>query len=349
MTPKKGVLLLVSAMAVILVASSVIGRFTNKASDDVPETENVRILDDNSVQASKVSYTGESGVTYTLGCDELVEIEGGIALPLSPTSDATDKKIGYQLSASEGALEFADGNNLRYVNATDPFVQSFCIDDWSRLTLFDGGFRSAKRYGVALVINNKVMERIQNGETDDRVLVRTIELENQTFLDAFYIRVGINDDNKCYLLDAVNADISQGDYASYREEACKIAMDSLNEDGWSVSSYTKADGNVNYSLDQRYPTLPAASRYVVEEINNTYSTFMLNRGEQGKATTATVVDADLYPIFAVTPCYDAKTAAEYGLYTIYLYPAFIHGGETDFSYIGYTVWSDDRCIIGATT
>ena len=108
-----------------------------------------------------------------------------------------------------------------------------------------------------------------------------------------------------------------------------------------------SDGTKDYSVHNRYPAIPEAKRYVVEQLDfAAYTTYVLNRGEQGKAISADVLDSDIYPIFAVTPCYDAATAKQYGLYTIYLYPAFIKGSTAkNFSYLGYSDWDNTKCIV----
>ena len=50
----------------------------------------------------------ESGITYTIGCDELVELEEGMGLPLSPKADTAEKKVGFKMTATEGALNYAN-------------------------------------------------------------------------------------------------------------------------------------------------------------------------------------------------------------------------------------------------
>ena len=349
-TPQKGVFMFLAVIAVLIIASSIIGHFGQKNNDesiDEISTENIHTLDRDFLQPSTITYTGESGITYTLGYDELVELEDGMGIPLSPKSDATDKKIGFQLTATEGALAYANSYEIEYVNSSNPYVKSFGIDEWTDSTLFDISFKSADQYGVALAINNNTMARIKSGDTDDRVLIRTVDLTNKAFLDAFYVRVGINDEGKCYLKEARSLDVTNGEYSLYRTEMCKTAVEELNNDGWSIASITKSDGTKDYSVHNRYPAIPEAKRYVVEQLDfAAYTTYVLNRGEQGKAISADVLDSDIYPIFAVTPCYDAATAKQYGLYTIYLYPAFIKGSTTEnFSYLGYADWANTKCIV----
>ena len=350
-TPRKGVFMLLSVIAILIVISSVIGHLSQKkeepVDDGVPDTSNVHILGSDLLQPSTVTYKGESGITYTIGCDELVELEDGMGLPLSPMADTAEKKVGFKMTATEGALYYANSYDMAYVNATNPYVKSFGIVEWTDRTLFDASFKISEQYGVALAINNEVMERIKNGETDDRILIRTVDLSNKSFLDAFYVSVGVNEEGKCYLKDAHSLDVSESEYDSYRAEMCKFAISGINDDGWSISSVTKADGSKDYSVHNRYSAIPEAKRYVVEQLDmDTYTTYVLNRGEQGKAISADVLNPDIYPIFAVTPCYDAATAKRYGLYTIYLYPAFLNGSTTEnFSYLGYSDWANTKCIV----
>ena len=77
------------------------------------------------LQPSTVTYKGESGITYTIGCDELVELEEGMGLPLSPRADTAEKKVGFKMTATEGALYYANSYDMAYVNATNPYVKSF--------------------------------------------------------------------------------------------------------------------------------------------------------------------------------------------------------------------------------
>ena len=349
-TPRKGVFMLLAVIVVLVIASSVIGHFGKKTdgeSTDEISTEDVHALDSEYLEPSTITYTGESGITYTLGYNELVELEEGMAIPLYPKSNATDIKIGFQLTATEGALSYANPYEKEYVNLSNPYVKSFGIDEWTDSTLLDISFKSVAQYGVALVINDDTMDRIKRGDTDDRVLVRTVDLSNKVFLDAFFVSVGINDEGKCYLKEAQSLDVANGECSSYRTAMCKTAVEELNNDGWSIASVTKSDGTKDYSVHNRYPAIPEAKRYVVEQLDfATYTTYVLNRGEQGKAISADVLDSDIYPIFAVTPCYDAATAKQYGLYTIYLYPAFIKGSTAkNFSYLGYSDWDNTKCIV----
>lgn len=348
-TPFWGVILLTVVLIFLWLFSSCANKLQKKEAPqegELPDAEETRILDSEYLQPSTVSYTGESGITYTLGCNELVELDEGFGIPLSPTSNATDRKIGFQIKPTDGGIFYSDEFNLQYVNKSDPFVNCFIIDDWTDNSLVNGLFRSKSKYGLATVISKETMERIQDGETDARILIRTVDLSNEAFMDAFYIRFGVNDEGKCFMRDAQSLDVSNGEYASYREEMCKTAIEELNNDGWNIASVTHADGTKEYSTLNNNPTIPAASRYVVEETDMTYSSYLLNRGEQGKLTTATRLKSDAYPVFAVTPCYDSSTAKQYGLYTIYLYPAFMYGaGSDNFTYLGYSEWSDPQCTV----
>ena len=98
-TPRKGVFMLLAVIVVLVIASSVIGHFWKKTdgeSTDEISTEDVHALDSEYLEPSTITYTGESGITYTLGYNELVELEEGMAIPLYPKSNATDIKIGFQ-------------------------------------------------------------------------------------------------------------------------------------------------------------------------------------------------------------------------------------------------------------
>ena len=199
----------------------------------------------------------------------------------------------------------------------------FGIVEWTDRTLFDASFKNSEQYGVALAINNEVMERIKNGETDDRILIRTVDLSNKSFLDAFYVSVGVNEEGKCYLKDAHSLDVSESEYASHRAEMCKFAISGINDDGWSISSVTKQTGQKTILFITDIQQFQKRNDMLLNNwIWILTQPMSLTGRARGKAISADVLNPDIYPIFAVTPCYDAATAKRYGLYTIYLYPAF---------------------------
>ena len=63
-TPRKGVFMLLSVIAILIVISSVIGHLSQKkeepVDDGVPDTSNVHILGSDLLQPSTVTYKGES-------------------------------------------------------------------------------------------------------------------------------------------------------------------------------------------------------------------------------------------------------------------------------------------------
>lgn len=321
-------------------------KFINSSDDpssseesDIPTTGEIIYADESLFSPSVIQYTGESGITYELGSDEMFEIKGaGHAIALNPTCSKTDFKVGFYIDPNVGSF-YSTNKSVDYAASEDNF---FYIRQWTDEYIFSSKYESPEDYGVAFVIDESTIDTMKENDTEGRIAVRTVDLTNKRFLDAFFIIVGFNDDGKVAFTRTASADISHTNPSFDRNWIVDTAIMQYNDDGWAIGTTTAKDGSTkNEYYNPNDPIVPA-TRYVVELVDDMpYSPCILNRGEQGEDDRTIFLDENQLPALAVTPCYDVGNANN-GLITIYVYPAFLNGGP-GLTYLGYSDWNNPDC------
>ena len=326
----------------IMAGKNILNPVDNPADPEesnIPITGDSTFVDDSSFSPVSIQYKGESGITYTIGSDEIIEIENrGTALPLNPSASNTDFKIGFYFDPAIGSI-ISEYEDVDYATSDD---KTFFIGQWTDQYIYPAKYETAEQYGVAYAIDERAVNSLSESDTEARIAVRTIDLTNKRFLDAFFIMIGFDDNGKATFTRTASADISHTNPSLDRNWIIETALMKYNDDGWSIGTTTSKDGTVkneNYNPNEPIST---TSRYVVEMVDEmTYSPYILNRGEQGEPDRGIGLGENQFPLLAVTPCYDIGNAYN-GLITIYLYPAFLNGGP-GLTYLGYSDWNNPDC------
>ena len=343
------ILLFAASLACLLIFIFTAGKQLFSTPDEPPpgEQETTIPITGDSNFASKemlsptvVSYKGESGLTYQIGFKDSISIPNkGDAIPLSPVCSDTSIKVGFFFDVNIGSIvsEYTD------VDVATSEQSTFWISQWTGDYVYGAAYQSEEDYGVAWVVDERAIESLStNPDAEKKITVRTIDLTHCRFLDSFNIFIALDDEGKCTFSRTESADISVTNSNLDRNWLIETALLSFNDDGWAIGTTTKADGTKVNEYYNQYEAIPTADRYVVEMLDEmTYSPYILNRGEQSDPIYAIGPGEDSFPMIAVTPCYDIANAKS-GLYTIYLYPAFLYGsgGAT---YLGYSDWNNPDC------
>lgn len=348
-TQKKVAAILLFAAAIILfvvflikAGSTIASQGSDNTTDvesEIPIIGDSEYADESLVAPTSIQYKGENGITYTVGTDMMVNISNtGPAVVLDPKTTKTDFKVGFYFEPEVGNVI----SNYETVDPLESEDTTFFIGQWTDQYIHPAKYQSDEDYGVAWAVDTRAIETLTESEEDTKIIVRTIDLTNKCFLDAFYITLGLNEDGKLEFTGAQSADISVTNPSFDREWITDMALMYYNDDGWSIGTTISKDGTQKNEYYNPYEPIIAPSRYVVELIEErTYSPYILNRGEQGESKRGIGLGEDQFPVIAVTPCYDIANASN-GLITIYLYPAFMSGGM-GVQYLGYSDWNDPDC------
>ena len=335
------------AVALFIIFIFMAGHEIMNPRDDAPsETEppisitgDSEYVDDSMVAPMSVQYKGESGITYTLGSSEMINIENvRPAIALNPTAAEEDYKVGFYFEPDIGNI-ISEYEDIDY-QASDETV--FYIGQWTDQYIYPAKYQDDEDYGVAWVVDEKAVQALSDEKTEKKISVRTIDLTNKRFLDAFYITIGFNEEGKVSFTGTKSADISVVEPTIDRAWLIETALTYFNDDGWSIATTISQDEKKKNEHYNPYEPIIETSRYVVEILDDrTYSPYILNRGEQGEPTRGIGLGEDQFPVIAITPCYDIGNANN-GLVTIYLHPSFLYGGMGA-QYLGYSDWNDPDC------